>query len=65
MNSVELYTRQIVDRVTARPDQLEDPVEAALASWNLNGCSRHQTECTDRSDIRKIEIFEAGIVGDV
>ena len=63
--SIPLDPREIVDRITALRDQVQNFFEAALTARYLKGRSRLEAERTDSRDISEKQLFELLIVWDV
>src|SRR5215469_1776496 len=62
---VKLHSGQVVKRVAAFPNQLDDALEPTFAAGNLNSRARSQTKCAETGDKSQIEIFVVTVVGDV
>src|SRR5262245_22351446 len=53
--AVQADPAEVVERIPARAQQRDDPVQPPLASGQLDGRMRRQAERTETSDERKIE----------
>ena len=63
--TIELDSRQIVKRIFASSNQLDDSFEASLRTGNLDSGARSQAECTETCDERQVKILVASIVWDI
>lgn len=62
---VKLDPRQVVKRVAAFPNQLNDSLEPSSAAGNLDRRSRSQTESAEAGDKGQIETLVATVIRDV
>ena len=61
----ELNSTEIVERITACRDQLQDAVQSPCRSWDLECGSRTKPEAAEAGDQRHKELFVTSIVRDV
>lgn len=63
--TIKLDSRQIVKRILASSNQLDDSLEPSFRTGNLYSRSRGQPECADPGDERQIKRFVAPVVWNI
>jgi hypothetical protein len=63
--SVQLHPRQIVHRIRARLDEIDDPVQARLAPRNSECCPRLEAKLDDADYVSQVETLKLRVVGNV
>ena len=61
----ELNPTEVVERISARRDQLEDAVQPPCRTWDLERGSRAKPEGSEAGDQRDEQVLVAWLVGDV
>ena len=61
----QLNTAQVVEGISARGQQLDDAIQTACGSRNLERCARAQPEAAKTCDEGQEEVLVTAVVGDV
>ena len=63
--TVQLHSRKIMDRMAAALNEIQNPVETALAAGDAESDARFQPETQQARNVREIETPKAMIVWDI
>jgi hypothetical protein len=62
---VELNAREVMDGISALPDEIGYSFQPAPAGWDFQGRAGYQPKGTQTGDIRQIQVLERAVVRDI